>query len=78
MANFSQSNFFYDRIIEKNSFYRNKVPTVQGVHYEIAPYHVLWPVPASAQRFNTNGMINQNQGYAGAENNVPPLDKIVE
>jgi hypothetical protein len=39
---------------------------------------VLWPVRASAQRFNTNGMINQNQGYAGAENNVPPLDKIVE
>ncbi|MNM61222.1 SusD family protein [compost metagenome] len=78
LANFSQSNFFYDRIIEKNSFYRDKVPTVQGVHYEIAPYHVLWPVPASAQRFNTNGMINQNQGYAGAENNVPPLDKIVD
>ncbi len=78
MANFSENNFFYDRIIEKNSFYRDKVPTVQGVHFEIAPYHVLWPVPAWAQRFNINGRINQNQGYAGAENNVPPLDKIGE
>lgn len=78
LANFSQNNFFYDRIIEKNSFYRDKVPTLQGVRYEIAPYHVLWPVPAAAQRFNTNGVINQNEGYTGAEKNVPPLDKIVE
>lgn len=76
MASFSDNNFFYDRIIEKNDFYRNKVPTVLGVNFKISPYHVLWPVPAAAQRFNTEGRINQNKGYSGYENNVPALDKI--
>ncbi|MGN8059178.1 RagB/SusD family nutrient uptake outer membrane protein [Pedobacter sp. 22163] len=76
LATFSDNNFFYDRIIEKNDFYRNKVPTVLGVNFRISPYHVLWPVPAAAQRFNTAGRINQNKGYTGYENNVPALDKI--
>ncbi|EOR94725.1 putative outer membrane protein [Arcticibacter svalbardensis MN12-7] len=75
LASFSENNFFYDRIIEKNDFYRNQVPTVMGVNYKIAPYHVLWPIPASAQRFNANGRINQNKGYSGYENNVEALDK---
>jgi len=72
---FSDQNFFYDRIMEKNDFYKNNVRTLQGVNYRIAPYHVLWPVPASAQRFNTEGHINQNKGYSGYESNVPALDK---
>ncbi|ALL06738.1 starch-binding protein [Pedobacter sp. PACM 27299] len=72
---FSDQNFFYDRIMEKNDFYKNNVRTLQGVNYRIAPYHVLWPVPASAQRFNTEGHINQNKGYIGYESNVPALDK---
>ncbi|MFI5451942.1 RagB/SusD family nutrient uptake outer membrane protein [Pedobacter sp. UC225_61] len=76
LASFSDNNFFYDRIMEKNDFYKNQVPTVSGVNFKISPYHVLWPVPGSAQRFNTNGRINQNKGYTGYENNVPPLDKI--
>ncbi len=76
LANFSDNNFFYDRIIEKNDFYRNKVPTISGVNFRISPYHVLWPVPATAQRFNTEGHINQNKGYTGYETNVPALDKI--
>lgn len=76
MASFSENNFFYDRIMEKNDFYKNEVPTLQGVKYRIAPYHVLWPVPASVQRFNANGRVNQNKGYSGFEANVPPLDKI--
>ena len=76
LANFSDNNFFYDRIMEKNDFYKNQVPTLQGVNYRIAPYHVLWPVPISAQRFNVNGRINQNKGYAGFEANVPALDQL--
>ncbi|WP_343532389.1 RagB/SusD family nutrient uptake outer membrane protein [Pedobacter sp.] len=76
LATFSDNNFFYDRIMEKNDFYKNNVPTLQGVKYTIAPYHVLWPIPASAQRFNTTGHINQNKGYIGYESNVPAKDKI--
>jgi len=76
LTSFSENNFFYDRIIEKNDFYRNNVPTISGVVFRISPYHVLWPVPASAQRFNTDGHINQNKGYSGFETNVPALDKL--
>ncbi len=76
LATFSDNNFFYDRIMEKNDFYKNNVPTLQGVKFTIAPYHVLWPIPASAQRFNTTGHINQNKGYIGYESNVPAKDKI--
>lgn len=76
LANFSDNNFFYDRVMEKNEFYRNNVPTISGVNYRISPFHVLWPVPADAQRFNTEGRINQNKGYTGYESNVAPLDKI--
>jgi len=76
LASFSENNFFYDRIMEKNDFYKNNVPTVSGVNFRISPYHVLWPVPATAQRFNTEGRINQNKGYTGFEQNVPALDKI--
>jgi hypothetical protein len=75
-AAFSDDNFFYDRIMEKNDFYKNQVPTLQGVKYRISPYHVLWPVPIDVQRFNTAGHINQNKGYSGFEANVPPLDKV--
>jgi len=76
LATFSDNNFFYDRIMEKNDFYKNNVPTLQGVKFTIAPYHVLWPIPASAQRFNTTGHINQNKGYVGYEANVPAKDQI--
>lgn len=76
LATFSDNNFFYDRIMEKNDFYKNHVPTISGVVFRISPYHVLWPVPADAQRFNTNGHINQNKGYTGYETNVPALDKL--
>jgi len=76
LQNFSDVNFFYDRIIEKNDFYKNEVPTIQNVKYRIAPYHVLWPVPANAQRQNTEGLINQNKGYPGYEANLPPLETM--
>lgn len=77
VANFSTSNFFYDRIMEKNDFYKNpNVITNSGNHYTISPYHVLWPIPQHDIDLNTNGRINQNKGYAGAELNVPALDKI--
>jgi starch-binding outer membrane protein, SusD/RagB family len=73
---FSDDNYFYDRIIANNSFYRNGVVTNHGDKYTISPYHVLWPVPSNAIQANSNGIINQNKGYAGFEGNVAPLDSI--
>ncbi|MEO5782442.1 MAG: RagB/SusD family nutrient uptake outer membrane protein [Ginsengibacter sp.] len=78
LANFSDNNYFYDRIIAKNIFYRTGVKTNHGDQYTISPYHVLWPVPTSSIQANTYGRINQNKGYTGYGLNAPPLDKIPE
>lgn len=76
LNNFSENNFFYDRVKEKNVFYKNGVKTNHGDQYTMSPYHVLWPVPQGAIRANVEGHINQNKGYSGAESNIPPLDKL--
>lgn len=77
VASFSTNNFFYDRIMEKNDFYRNPaVVTNSGNHFTISPYHVLWPIPQADINLNVNGHINQNKGYSGSESNVAPLDKV--
>ncbi len=76
LANFSENNYLYDRIIEKNIFYQRGIRTNYGNVFTISPYHVLWPVPTSSIQANTYGRINQNKGYIGYERNQPPLDKI--
>jgi hypothetical protein len=78
MTNFSENNFFFDRVMEKNIFYQRGIKTNFGVTYTLSPYHVLWPVPTSSIQANTYGRINQNKGYTGFALNVPPLDKIPE
>ncbi|WP_343704402.1 RagB/SusD family nutrient uptake outer membrane protein [Chitinophaga sp.] len=78
LDNFSDNNFFYDRVMEKNNFYRNGTVTNHGDKYTISPYHVLWPVPSNSIQGNTYGIINQNKGYVGYEGNKPPLDNIPE
>jgi hypothetical protein len=77
-ATFSTANFWYDRLMDKNEFYKKNVKNVRGDAYTISPYHVLWPIPRSAILANSNGQINQNLGYSGSETNQPPLDKIPE
>ena len=76
LANFSTSNFMVDRILEKNIFYKKNFVTIHQDVMRISQYHVLWPIPQSAISGNSDGRINQNIGYTGAELNVPPLDKI--
>ncbi|OJV15474.1 MAG: RagB/SusD family nutrient uptake outer membrane protein [Dyadobacter sp. 50-39] len=73
---FSDDNYFYDRVMEKNDFYNKGVKTRHADEYTMSPYHVLWPIPQSAIDGNTQGRINQNKGYAGYEKNVPPLTEI--
>ena len=76
IENFSKDNFWYDRIMETTDFYNKGVVTISGNEFTISPYHVLWPVPANAINANTDGVINQNEGYPGTEKNVPALDTI--
>jgi hypothetical protein len=77
LDNFSQDNYFFDRIMATTHFYNKGVFTRHGDQYTMSPYHVLWPVPAAAINANTQGRINQNAGYAGFERNVPALTEIV-
>ena len=78
IENFSDENFLYDRIMSVTDFYNKGVSTRHGDTYTYSPYHVLWPIPAPAINSNTQGIINQNKGYSGYENNVPPLTTIEE
>ncbi len=77
-ANLATSNFWYDRVMEKNNFYKSGFVTVHGDQFLISPYHLLWPVPQSVILANTDGHINQNLGYSGSATNVAPSDKIVD
>jgi hypothetical protein len=75
-TNFSQDNFYYDRIMEVTDYYNKGVFTRHGDTYTLSPYHVLWPIPQNAINSNTKGHLNQNEGYYGSENNIPPLTTI--
>ncbi len=65
-------NFWYDWMMEHNNFFRDGTVIAYG-QYRISVHHVLWPIPEDAITANTLGVINQNIGYSGAENNITPL-----
>ena len=75
IENFHEKNYWFDRIIEKNTFY-NRGRIWEQFEYKISPYHVLWPIPQSAIDANPGDQINQNKGYFGSENNIPPKTEI--
>lgn len=75
LDHFSEKNWWYDRVINHNSFYTVK-PTIIGNTASINPFNVLWPISSEVITANTLGRINQNIGYVGAELNVPPLETI--
>lgn len=74
LDNISEKNYYYDRMMRYNNFFREKI-NHNGINtYVIKPYHILWPVPENAIASNSRGRINQNVGYPGADDNVPALD----
>lgn len=76
LANFSKANFWYDRIMEKTEFFNKGVKTVSGDEFTMSAHHSLWPIPQTVIDANSMGVINQNEGYSGFDNNVAPIDKI--
>jgi hypothetical protein len=76
LADFSNKNYWYDRIMEKNSFYKAGNILWGTNVYKMSPFHVLWPIPASAIESNAGGVINQNIGYIGSAKNQTPLNVI--
>jgi starch-binding outer membrane protein, SusD/RagB family len=75
LTNFSQKNYFYDRVMKYNNTYEKKIQLL-GNTASMSPFHVLWPIPSLVITANTQGVINQNVGYNGAEKNIAPLTKI--
>ncbi|MEP7258719.1 MAG: RagB/SusD family nutrient uptake outer membrane protein [Flavitalea sp.] len=75
LDNFSENNYYYDRVMRDNILYTQKVSRLGNVA-NISPFHALWPIPSSIILANTLGVINQNIGYDGAEKNVTPLTII--
>ncbi|MVZ61038.1 RagB/SusD family nutrient uptake outer membrane protein [Sphingobacterium humi] len=75
LANFSEKNYYYDRVRRKNPTYDQKISMLGNVA-NIAPFHALWPIPSTVITANTKGVINQNKGYDGAERNQPPIETI--
>lgn len=75
MDNFTENNYFYNRIMDRTEFYNKGIKTGVGVEYTIAPHNVLWPISEKAISTNVEGHINQTPGYDGAENNIEPMDK---
>lgn len=75
LENFSENNWFYDRTMEKNEFFQVNL-TWGAQSYRLAPHNILWPIPEEVITENTQGVINQNKGYAGTEINEPPLETI--
>ena len=64
-------NFFFDWIMHANNFMRDRIAFPNGT-FTMSVHHVLWPIPNSVILANTTGHLNQNIGYAGSENNIPP------
>ena len=75
LADFSKSNYFYDKVMRDNIYLKNQITFSLG-KAQILPHNVLWPINSAVILANTLGVINQNEGYTGADKNVPPLETI--
>ncbi|MFY0652823.1 MAG: RagB/SusD family nutrient uptake outer membrane protein [Cyclobacteriaceae bacterium] len=76
----SADSFFYDRVMEKNTFYSENTPwaTYSTTRYTISPKHVFWPVYQDYIVGNVGNTLNQTTGYNGSENNVEPMTHVVQ
>ncbi len=76
----SANSFYYDRMMEKNLFFKNNVPwtTYPTTKYTMDPKHIFWPIYEPYIIGNVGNILNQTTGYDGSENNVAPLVHIVQ
>ncbi|MEN8229293.1 MAG: RagB/SusD family nutrient uptake outer membrane protein [Bacteroidota bacterium] len=76
----SANSFYYDRVMEKNSFFAEETPWIQypEVRYTMDPMHIFWPVYENYLVGNVGNVLNQTTGYDGSEKNVEPLTHVVQ
>lgn len=75
LSTFDTKNYYFDRVMAYNKTYEQDI-TLLGHTANMAPYHILWPIPDRIITANTLAVINQNKGYDGADRNVAPLETI--
>jgi hypothetical protein len=77
LENISEKNWFYDRVMRFNNWYKEpRYARRGGPKARIFTYNIFWPIPQKVITANTMGKINQNEGYQGAEDNIPPIETI--
>ncbi len=76
----SSNNFYYDRQMERNNFFREEVAwsTYPTTRYTMDPMHIFWPIYEPYIIGNVGNVLNQTTGYHGSENNVEPLVHVVQ
>ncbi len=76
----SQGSFYYDRMMEKNNFFRDETPwsTYPTTKYTMDPMHIFWPVYEPYLIGNVGAILNQTTGYDGAQKNIEPLVHVVQ
>lgn len=76
----STGSFFYDRVMEKNNFFRDQTPwsTYNTTKYTMSPKHIFWPVYEPYLIGNVGAKLNQTTGYDGSEDNIEPLTHVVQ
>jgi starch-binding outer membrane protein, SusD/RagB family len=76
----SEESFYYDRMMEKNDFYRENThwSTYPDISYTMDPMHIFWPVYQDYLVGNVGNVLNQTTGYDGSERNVEPLVHVVQ
>lgn len=76
----SENSFYYDRMMEKNDFFREETPwvTFPEIKYTMDPKHIWWPIYEPFIIGNVQNVLNQTTGYDGSENNVEPLTHVVQ
>ena len=76
----SSNNFFYDRVMEKNTFFSENTPwaTYTTTKYTMDPMHIWWPVYQDYIVGNVDNVLNQTTGYNGSEANIEPLTHVVQ
>jgi len=65
-------NFYFDWMTAKNGFFNIGLKIATG-EYLISNHHIHWPIPETAIKANTGGIINQNPGYATTTPYKEPL-----
>jgi len=76
----SSNSFIYDRIMDRNNFYKNEIAwvTYPDNTYTMDPHHVWWPIYEPYIVGNVEAILNQTTGYVGAEKNIEPLTHVVQ